>query len=405
MTKQEIEKAIPYRTEALKKSNYLIGTKYKASVYEHKLTYLAMMKVQHGEYNEKPDGIYVSMDTSEIKAFIGFSGGSFYERLKETANDMTGNNMGIVDDENQRFMFITLINQAIYERGWFHIRFANELRDKLIGVTKGFTLIPSKIASALKNKFSFPLYQLLKSHSFYPASYRGEKTNVFTVNRYLSELKLDLGVVDSNAESVRRILSRGKGQREDFDKAVGATKEKMFEKWADFKRRCLDPAVEDINAVSDIYCTYTPGRAGKGGKVVSVDFTVYLNGTEKTSSPDVGKTEITDEGRVKKNLTPLEIYCCIKDVYEQIKEFGLLEKDAETLCETSDYDIDAIKEAILTMESSRKKIDNVMGFLISAIQNGYQVQSYNGKAKKNAFNNFKQNSYDFDELEKMLVTN
>ena len=41
--------------------------------------------------------------------------------------------------------------------------------------------------------------------------------------------------------------------------------------------------------------------------------------------------------------------------------------------------------------------------MMAAIENDYQKPS--GGSKKNSFNDFKQNSYDFAELEKELISN
>ena len=107
-----------YKHEILNKSNFFIGMKYKATVLENKITYLAMLKIQDREYEREPDGIYVEIKASEIKEAVKGNSGSFYEALKSAANSMTGNNMGIVDDEGQRFTFITLIG---YGAGLFNI--------------------------------------------------------------------------------------------------------------------------------------------------------------------------------------------------------------------------------------------------------------------------------------------
>ena len=71
---------------------------------------------------------------------------------------MTGNNYGIVDDENHKFVFITLINKAEYSDGVFTIRFANELKGNLININRNFTMLPDLVLK-FKKPYSFPLYQ------------------------------------------------------------------------------------------------------------------------------------------------------------------------------------------------------------------------------------------------------
>lgn len=44
--------------------------------------------------------------------------------------------------------------------------------------------------------------------------------------------------------------------------------------WGDFKRRILDPAVEEVNDVSDIRCEYQVIERGKAGKISRLEFTI-----------------------------------------------------------------------------------------------------------------------------------
>ena len=171
--KNEKNEVTSYCPDTLKKSKYFIGNKYRSSILEQKITYLAMLKIQQGDYSSKRDGIYVSLPAASIKDFVGPSRGDIYSLLKQIAVDIQGGLIGIVDDENQRFEFVTLINKAKYENRVFQIRFPLELTDNLIAVNKNFTMLPKDIIQSMKCQYSFPLYQLLKSQCFYPAYYTG----------------------------------------------------------------------------------------------------------------------------------------------------------------------------------------------------------------------------------------
>ena len=59
--KNIVENTLALHQESLRKSNRLIGLKYRASVLENKLIYLGMLKVQNHEYREEGDGIYVEI--------------------------------------------------------------------------------------------------------------------------------------------------------------------------------------------------------------------------------------------------------------------------------------------------------------------------------------------------------
>ena len=390
---------IPFQNIALKKSNTLIGTKYKASNLENKITYLAMLKIQDREFNELSDGIYVKMTAGEIKDAVKMKGGSFYQALKIVANNMTGNNYGIVDDEHERFEFITLINKASYEDGEFTIRFANELKTDLIGINSNFTKLPKQIVMKMKKPYSFPLYQLLKSQCYYPANYRGDRHNVFLVTIGLSELKLDIGVVNINAyPDVKKALLSGKGVTEDYDRAVEKSPDQMFKSWSTFSRDCLQPTVNELNNISDIYIEYKPKRGGIGGKIYAVEFTVWLEGSEKVDKP-ITPVVIDENGNINNNLSEMEKYIFYTTVIDLFKEYNLKIEDAIFIASESGFSMDTIQNAKIILDK-QKNISNVTGWIIDCIRKNYTL---NSKETTNTFENIENREYDFEKLEKELL--
>ena len=392
-----------YKHEILSKSNIFIGTKYKASVMENQITYLAMLKIQNREYEALPDGIYVRLRAGEIKKAIGNSSGTFYTVLSDVANAMTGNNMGLVDEENQRFTYITLINYANYDNGIFTIRFANELKNNLIGIKDNFTKLPKNIAMSFKKPYSFPLYQLLKSQCFYPYGYNGIKNNKFIVEVNLAELKLEIGVVNANQTDVKRILSKGHGTAKDYEKAVQVakdSKETMFNTWSDFSIKCLTPTIREINKVSDIYVEYQKISGGRGGKAVGVEFTVWLNGAEKTSS-----TSEASKKEKQNALNENEKFAILMNVFPLFSAYNLQYTDIREICEVANYNQQAIEKAARILNLQTKKINDVVRWTIKCIQEDYQEPKVkpevpHNKKETNSFNNFTQREYDFNELEK-----
>ena len=407
MTEAEQEQVVPYRTpyrkEVLLKSNYFIGNKYKASVLENKITYLAMLKIQSNDYESDATGIYVRMKAAEIMSFIESKSGSVYAQLKTVANQMTGNNMGIVDDENERFEFITVINKATYENGVFTIRFANELRDNLINVKKNFTNLPKNIIAKLKKPYSFPLYQLLKSQCYYSNYYTGERNNVFALEIGLSELKLDMGVINANEDEVKRVLSNGHGKQRDFDEAVKRAKYKMFDAWGEFDRKCLRPTVEEINEVTDIYVEYKKILAGHGGKVVAIDFTIWVDGAEKQHKEVIPVAYDVENDKTDIHISTSEKFFMYIDISERLAKTGFIVEvtDIITICEKAYYNKEVIYKAIDVLNNSNKgTIKNVVGFLIKAIQENYSLKKLNGNDSMLTYN---QSDSDIAELEKTLL--
>lgn len=404
-TEQEIR---PYRQGSLLKNNYFIGAKYRASNMENQITYMAMMSIQNNNFDERADGIYVSLKANEIRNFTHYQGGSFYERLKAVADCMTGNNMGIVDDELHQFDFITLINRASYSDGVFTIRFANELRDKLVSVKKNFTILPQEIVRQLRKPYSFPLYQLLKSQCYYPASYKGERKNYFGFSIGLSELKLDMGVINSNETMVRAVLNKGRGTATDYDKAVSKAVEQIYKSWAEFERSCLRPTIEEINKVTDIYVKYDKILGGHGGKVNGIDFRVWLNGAEKGMDTNTGiPVKPNDNGDMDAHISDEQKFVLALEAGDKIREAGFKIDYTDTLaiCEAASFDLDAICNAVevTRIYNQHKPLTNVTGMIITAIRKSWRQNGCDSKGEKSSFHNFTQRDYDCDELEKLLL--
>jgi plasmid replication initiation protein len=406
---------VPYQHDMLSKSNYFIGAKYKASVLENQITYLAMLKIQEGEYKERPEGIYVTLSAAEIKRETGATSGSFYDNLKRVASEMTGNNMGIVDDENQRFTFITLINLAEYENSQFTIKFAPELREHLVDVRKNFTFtnLNKNITMHLKKKpYSIPLYELLKSQCYYPSNYHGERNNVFSVSVGLSELKLDIGLVNiKNSPDVKQALRLGTGTTEDYDRAVAKSKDKMYNTWAEFDRSCLKKTVEEINAVSDIYVEYKKQTRGRGGKVYGVEFIVYLNGAEKDNIDSTTVT-IDNEQNVHVNMTDEEKFQFNYEVLNLVSPYGVGFGEVVAIGKAAEMNIENVKKAVAMLDKA-KNVNNPTAWLIACIKDRYWEDDTEciqgeivGSAPVIGFNAHEQHDYtsdEMDDLEKKLL--
>lgn len=406
--KEKRKEVVPFRNDVLCKSNYFIGAKYKASVLENQITYLAMLKIQEHDYQEKGDGFYVTLNATEIREAIGISrSGSFYENLQRVANDMTGNNIGIVDNDRQKFEFITLINKASYDNGQFTIRFALELRNHLIGVERDYTKLNKEITMGLKKKpYSIPLYELLKSQCYYPKGYTGERNYVFSVVVGLSELKLDIGVVNiKDSPDVKRALLAGTGTTADYDRAVERSKDQMYVRWAEFDRKCLKKTVEEINRVSDIYVEYEKKTKGRGSRVYAVDFTVWLKEAEKENW-DGTKVSVDDEGNVEVKLTEEEKFQLYYDVLTMFSGYDFGFSDAMAVAAAADLSRESVKKAYEMLKKANG-VDDAVAWTIACIKGKYwETEKPKKKMKKNQFNDFPQREYtgeEMSDLEKTLL--
>lgn len=345
-----------YSSHRLAKSNLLIGAKYKATALERKITFLAMLKVQENNFKEKSDGLHVIMAAGELREEIGLKGGSFYESLENAAKNMTLTSYGIFNKDTRKFRFIRLIEQAAYKNGIFEIVFAHEFKDDLLATPPtSFTFIPKEFAMKFKRNYSEALYENLKSicDSF------GPKNHKFEIYFNLSELKLVLGIVDSNLPSVRDVLLKGKGTREDYNKAVKIAEdsnEAMYKRWSDMDSRCLRPAVREINEITPMDICYSVTKSLPGYKVEGVNFTVWPDGKKDSKNKALKKNSLTDNEKFPYWTRCIDLF----------KEYNIEFTDAKSICDRADYDEEKILHAKEILETKTK--ENIVRLLLNCIE-------------------------------------
>lgn len=377
----------PFKQENLLKSNFFIGMKYKSKPLEDKIVFLSMLAIQKNEFEEKEDGLYVKLSASEIKKSLNIKSGHFYTNLKSAAAALTATNYGYVDDNSEQFVFITIINKAEYKDGELILRFPKELKNELVGVRRKFTSLPKESVMSLNKSYTYPLYQLLKSQCYYPATYNGPKENVFAVEIGLSELKLDMGVVNSNLKSVRDVLSFSKGSPTDYDKAVDKSPEQLYRRWGDFNKRCLKPAIEEINEKTDIYVEYTKITSGYGGKVKGVDFTVWLNEAEKQYIDNKKRVVLDEDETIQIKMDDSDKFMFHVNVMNLFADYAKLPyEDIVSISEEAEYNMEKINQAKKALQASNSVIDNITGWIISAIRDSYSINQI--KQNKTNFNSF-----------------
>ena len=378
------EEVVSYESldDSFKKAILLIESKYKASLVELKILDIVLARIQHKKYvttDEKDGSTVCSIKASELRNMLGNKSGSFYTQLKPVAVSMAATTIGFEDNENERFVFLPLFTY--------------------INPSTKFTILDLPLVLKFKNKYTLKLHELLYSCCYTKKKIGNAKLmpqksdgKHFKVEVGINELKFTLGVVDSSTKQVKKILS---GQSHpDYDKAMKYSTEKSYDNWTDFKRRIVNVAVAEINNTPECGMTvsYEPVKSGKGGKVYGIAFYVELNGGKE-------KKKIEEKKEQASMLSEDEMFEMHIQVKELIKESVSI-KDIRSICEAAKYDIEKIETAYHIAELAGH-IDNLVGFMIKAIKEGYAAPVK--KEKKNQFNNFEQRQYDFDEYEKVLL--
>lgn len=394
--KQDI---IAYKDNRYSKSNYLISAKYSSSLLENKITAISLSKIQKKEYVEDNKGrIVCSMTAHELRRLIGSNGGSFYATLEPVARNMTSRVIGFSDPlkDGGVFDYISIIDRAKYEKGTFTIYYNADIKEYLSEFKANFTILELPTMLKFKNAYSFRLYELLSSKSYYRKGIpNNAKSQIFNIEFNLSELKLNIGVVNAELDVVRKELTKKKAP--DYDKAVERSPEKKYNNWSAFRRRVLEPAIAEINEKTDMRVSFSSLKGGQGGKVYGVQFIVDL--TRKNSSMNLKNDCIVEaiEPDAEKLME-------LVDEVADIIPVTLKPKEYKTILKTAEYKVELVQKAVRVMEKNGN-IKDVVAFLIAAIKGEYEepvVYSSNNKSK-NDFNNFHQRDYDYEQLEMELL--
>lgn len=391
--KDNRQNVIPYKDNRYSKSNYLISAKYSSSLLENKIMAISLAKIQKKEYMEDKNGrIICSMSAGELREMIQANAGSFYTQLEPVAMNMAARTIGFSDPDKNGGMFdyISVIDRAKYENGVFTIFYNVDVKEYLSDFKANFTILELPTMLKFKNVYSFRLYELLSSRLYYKKGIPKEQRNcIFKIDFNLSELKLDMGVVNAELDDVRKELNNKKSP--DFDKAVRKSPEKKFNTWYDFKRYVLDTAVKEINLRTDMKISYVPLKSGRGARVYGVEFMVDLTERDVKTAKKCFEPVLSEDEKLD----------VLVEAKLLLKEFST--KDIRIICEKSGYNVERIRKAyeLLCRQSS---VGNAAGWMIACLKDGYEDNKWNGQEKKNHNNmHFHQRDYDYAELEAKLL--
>ena len=210
-------------------ANKLLHAGYSLEVNEQRLINLALSKINSKKSNP---GKIVIYPTEYAKCF-GLSKHSVYEQLSSAAESLRDKSVTILDDSGTS-LSIPWVSSAKYEKlknqgSFINIEFSKEIEPYIFNIEGNFTELFFHNTVKLNTLASFRLYGLLNEVRNYK-NYKRRGSVV--MNLQLPEMKQKL------------FLSEPYGA------------------WRDFKSRVLLPAIEKINAHTDIRVTFKPQKIG-----------------------------------------------------------------------------------------------------------------------------------------------
>lgn len=388
---KEPNEIIPYNPESqYRKSNIIVGSKYKSTLLENRLMAVCMAKIPKA--SEDGEGtITVTVAGAELRRLFGLKGkgGDFYDRLDKTAANMTGRTIGFSDPDSQKFEYTAVVTNAKYEDNVFTCEFNKNMRKYLKNIAKNFTVYSLSIMLSFKSNYSFRLYEILRSVTFPPKGSK-EKINDYELVYSVAELKFELGVVNAELDAVKNELNNRRGVP-NYEKAIEKSPEKVFEDWKEFRRCVIEVAVKEINEnpATKMHVTYKTQKKGRGGKVYGIIF--YVHCEEEEQQEEIVESELNEDEKA-------DFYDKVMDIIDEKIKI----REAKAISEAADYNLEKIVKAYELLKK-QNNVDNVIGWLITAIKHNFETVQK--KSSHDKIHDFDERTYDYKKLEEEVFGN
>lgn len=392
------------------KSNALVNSKGRASLIAQKLFAIG---IQQAIEDEKTGLLTTTLKGTDLRKIFDKSNGSFYDQIKDAVTPIQGRQslldyrVVFTDDETQKVEAINVITDCKFEDGILEMRFNNKVNAQIHELKANYTIFSLSETMPLKSVYSFKMYEILKAEydrQDYIAKKNGTRKPdpVYIMEIDLVDLKLRLGIIDPSAND--EILKAVKQSVPDYEKIDAmASSQNDYKKYVDFsafRRVALDKPQKELMEYTSICFEYDAIRTGRGGKTTGIRFFIRKNVEETVVESSAVVLE--DNSRI---VSEAEQYKIVFQVQIMLGS-GFEIEDVLAITKAANYDFDKIKTAHDLMINCKTDIENPTAWMISAIKNKYvQPKPIKGKASNNSFNNFEQNFYNFDELEKQLLDN
>ncbi len=304
-------------------SNQLLEASYLLELNEQRLILYVMSQIKKGDVDFK----LCRIKAKDFADFFQIEQSNVYQLLKDASDSLTKKNITFEDPDNKKnYKYISWVASAEYVDGVLEIELSDKLKPYLLELKDNFTQFSISDIIKFKSLYSIRLYQLFMQYKKIGSRYYS-----------VSELKKVLAV------------------------------DTKYPRYANFKNKVINVAIKEINENSGLNITLAEDKQGR--KVVGLKF--------KIDSGDVRKDDIQQETSIESNesnnTNDLLMDYQIEVLRKMFKDFkDVTDSDLTSMLKVAEGDINKIFEQYMIILSSKKKINNVTGFIIEGVKNGYK---------------------------------
>ena len=336
----------------LSRANLLIESRYRASMMETKVMTIGLYKLQ----KQLSQNLTVTFTKAELASVMGVENQTWiYEQLRRVSKRIVQHFHHIENPEEQEFQSFAIVTKAEFKQGTFSITFNEMIKPYLFHLEDKFTKMQMDILMSFdmsKNNFAFRLYEILRTDL-----YKLTPNRKYLLIRFgVSQLKIMIGVVNTDDPAIQDAIDRGADPDYIVEKIAVNGETKMYDKWYDFRRYILEPAMKEINEKTDIHVDYKLEKGSKGGKVQSIVFILSKNKNYIEEKPEPEPSEVT--------LAQLI-------ALEEFMEEPLSTSSKASLIKAANGDLERIRQAYY-FAKQQPEVRNLVGFMVSALKGNYE---------------------------------
>lgn len=355
------------------KSNEFALSQFNMTTTAQKIVNLAISEIPKerisAETTDLDKQIKVRLTGSDIKRYLEWEGHSIYDMLDQVGAELQNVKI-VIDDTTEtgehRRIRVNPFSRTEYTNGYIDVCFEPYMNQHLIKKANTTRYFLEEIRK-FNRKYTLRLYEVCQS-----ILYKGSAGQEFSFEELRGIVGARMMVQDEKTET--EIIKD------------------TYPSYAEFKRNVLVPAQKEMDKTGRISFDFKEIRKGKS--VEKVWLCAYEKDKTEVTAPEpaVVNNDNIPEGGINDMLFYIDE--CKAFLPTEIRSSDVLK-----ILTTANYDVNLIREKY-EMAQSQGNINNLVGWLIAAIENDYENVPVQ---KKNSFNNFEGRVNDYDRLEKMLA--